>query len=510
MLALALALMLGPASATSDDLDWFVDGRPGGQARAAVALLRAADSHGLDPGDYDAPAIARAVEQALSGPPQGAEAALRLNRALTRAVQRYLSELHGGRVDPRKIHHNFDVPARGAFDAASALRAAVAGQRLELVAQEAAPRLPVYERLRGALARYRALVDHPAWQLRLPPPAAKAATRPPPASAPGAGDDPARRVLVQRLVALGDLAALPAGAAPDDVAISEALKRFQGRHGLTADGVLGKASWRQLEVAPARRLRQIELTMERLRWTPLMQGPRMVVVNIPEFVLRMYEVRDGSIRESRGMKVIVGRALDHRTPVFDEDMRFIEFSPYWNVPISIARAETIPRLRRDPGYLERQGFEFVDRDGQVSAMPMPQALDAVLAGRLRIRQRPGPDNALGDIKFVFPNRDNIYLHHTPSVGLFQRDRRDLSHGCIRVEEPEELAQFVLHDVPEWTPARIREAMDAGKSRTLKLSQPVPVLIAYGTALAIEGRIHFFDDIYGHDRVLDAALRKRSR
>ena len=226
------------------------------------------------------------------------------------------------------------------------------------------------------------------------------------------------------------------------------MKSFQQRHALDADGVIGAATLARLQVAPAARVRQIELMLERLRWTPLLQGPRMVVINIPEFVLRAYEVRDGRIRVQREMRVIVGKAYDTRTPLFDEDMRFIEFSPYWNVPPSIARNETVPRLRRDPAYFEQQGFEFVAGDGRVQTVLTPQALDAVLAGQLRIRQRPGERNALGDIKFVFPNSDNIYLHHTPATQLFERARRDFSHGCIRVEQPVELATFVLQGMPQ--------------------------------------------------------------
>jgi murein L,D-transpeptidase YcbB/YkuD len=191
-------------------------------------------------------------------------------------------------------------------------------------------------------------------------------------------------------------------------------------------------------------------------------------------------------------------------------MRFIEFSPYWNVPPSIARGETVPRLRRDPGYFEREGFEFVDPAGRVLAASSPARLDAVLAGTLRIRQRPGPRNALGDIKFVFPNRDAIYLHHTPATALFERDRRDFSHGCIRVEQPVALARFVLEGEGGWDDARIRAAMAAGTSTTLRLARPLPVLIAYGTALVRDGRLHCFDDVYGHDRLLDTALRQRRR
>jgi murein L,D-transpeptidase YcbB/YkuD len=263
-------------------------------------------------------------------------------------------------------------------------------------------------------------------------------------------------------------------------------------------------------VDPAARVRQIELTMERLRWTPLLQASRMVVINVPEFVLRAYEVRGDEVIVRESMKVIVGKAMDTRTPLFVEQMRYIEFSPYWNVPPSIARGEVVPRLRRDPGYFDREGFEFVTGSGQVVNALAPAMLDDVLAGRARIRQRPGSRNALGDIKFVFPNSDNVYLHHTPAVRLFERDRRDFSHGCIRIEHPVALAQFVLKGMPEWTEDRIREAMRRGDSATLRLAEPVPVLIAYGTVIVKAGQIHFFDDIYGHDRRLDAALRERSR
>jgi murein L,D-transpeptidase YcbB/YkuD len=193
----------------------------------------------------------------------------------------------------------------------------------------------------------------------------------------------------------------------------------------------------------------------------------------------------------------------------DEDMRFIEFSPYWNVPPSIARKELVPHLRRDAAYFEREGFEFVTGSGQVVNTLAPEHMDAVFRGDWRIRQRPGPKNALGDIKFVFPNNDNIYLHHTPAPKLFERNRRDFSHGCIRVEAPVALAQFVLHDEPAWTEERIRQAMEKGESHTLRLAQPLPVLIAYSTVIVKKGRIFFYPDLYGHDRLLDQALRQHS-
>ncbi len=494
-----LAGLPGAAVATPADeaAPWFEGLQPRPVAHEAVALLADAAREGLDPRDYGAAAL----RAALAAPPADAAAVRALGRALTAAMQRYLGDLHEGRIDPRRIHHDFAVTRGRGFDPAARLQAALGAGRLTDAAREAAPSLPLYGRLREALAGYRGLAGHAAWGAPLPVP-------------PRGRLDPGQpygglQRLADRLAVLGDLP--PGTPVPPayEGSLVEGLRAFQRRHGLADDGVLGRATRAALEVTPAARARQIELTMERLRWTPLMQAPRMIVVNIPEFVLRAYEVQAGRIAVQQEMRVIVGKALDTRTPLFDETMRAIEFSPYWNVPRSIAVKELLPRLRRDPGHFERQGFEFVAGDGRVETVLTSARLDALRDGRLRLRQRPGPANALGDIKFVFPNRDAIYLHHTPSTGLFARDRRDFSHGCIRVERPVELARFVLAGQPDWTEERIRTAMAARESSTLRLAEPLPVLIAYGTTLVRDGRIHFFDDIYGHDRALDAALRART-
>ena len=236
----------------------------------------------------------------------------------------------------------------------------------------------------------------------------------------------------------------------------------------------------------------------------------MIFINIPEFMLRAYEVDDGMISDRLTTKVVVGKAVETETPLFDEDMRFIEFSPYWNVPRSIARKELVPKFRRNPGYFYQQGFEFVADDGRVLRNFSSTNLNAVLRGQLRIRQRPGPENALGDIKFIFPNNDDIYLHHTPGPQLFLRPRRDFSHGCIRVEAPVALAEFVLENEPNWNTERIIAAMSKGESNRMRLGTPVPVVIGYATAIVKNGgKIHFFHDIYGNDKLLDEALRRRS-
>jgi murein L,D-transpeptidase YcbB/YkuD len=465
-----------------------------------VQILADAALHGLDPRDYDAAELQNALARSHDGPAPDRAAADRLQVQLSVAMQRFLRDLHDGRIDPARLHMHYTLPRRPPFDAAAALRAALVSQDLTLAVRGATPTLPQYERLREALARYRALGEHTAWRQPLPP------LRKLEPGQPWTG----LPLLGARLQALGDLPANVATHDPSryDAALVDAVRSFQQRHGLDADGVIGRATWAALQVPPSWRVRQLELALERLRWTPLTRAPRMIVVNIPEFVLRAYEVQGDRIVVRLQMKVIVGQALDTRTPLIAEDMRTVEFQPYWNVPASIARKELVPRLRRDPGYWQREGFEFV-AGGRADAVLAEAKLEAVLAGQLRIRQRPGTRNALGDIKFVFPNRESIYLHHTPSIRLFERSRRDFSHGCIRVEQPEALAAFALQGQPEGDAARIREAMSpAAAPSTVWLAQPVPVLVAYATALVKEGRVHFFDDLYGHDRALDVALRPR--
>jgi L,D-transpeptidase YcbB len=223
-------------------------------------------------------------------------------------------------------------------------------------------------------------------------------------------------------------------------------------------------------------------------------------------VLEAYEVRSGEIDVQTAMRVIIGSALDTRTPLFDGQLRFIEFSPYWNVPLSIARSEVVPKILRDPGYFTRQGSSSSPPTGGSSPRCPWNIWRLVRQGRMRIRQRPGPNNALGDIKFIFPNKDSIFLHHTPSTSLFDKERRDLSHGCIRVEDPVGLAKFVLQYDPVWGEERIRQAMSSGVSSTLRLREPVQVVLAYNTVQVKDGRVHFFADIYGQDKLLDQALR----
>jgi len=210
------------------------------------------------------------------------------------------------------------------------------------------------------------------------------------------------------------------------------------------------------------------------------------------------------------MNVVVGKALGHNTPVFSDTLQYLVFRPYWEVPPSITRAELVPHITRDPDYLAKKGFEVVDRDKNVvtAGTVSSEVLNQLRSGTLSIRQKPGPQNSLGLVKFVFPNSYNVYMHDTPATELFAKSRRDFSHGCVRLQRPADLAAWVLRDNPGWSPERIQEAINGKTTQQVNLTHPIPVLILYGTVIVLEdGVVNFYDDIYGHDAALEQVLAK---
>jgi len=290
--------------------------------------------------------------------------------------------------------------------------------------------------------------------------------------------------------------------------LADGVKRFQGRHGLDADGRLGAGTVQEINVPLADRVRQLQLALERWRWLPSEFPSPPIVVNIPDFRLRVPDAKGNVAME---MRVVVGKAAPTQTPVFSRDMTYVVFRPYWNVPPSIRRGEIVPAIQRNRNYVASKNYEVTTNDGKVvtDGAISDDVLAKLKAGQLAVRQKPGPNNALGLVKLIFPNEFNVYLHSTPSQSLFARSRRDFSHGCIRVEKPAELAAWALRNNPDWTLERVREAMQSGPNDvTVKLARPVPVFIVYATALAYEnGEVHFYDDIYGHDADLAQALAK---
>jgi murein L,D-transpeptidase YcbB/YkuD len=373
------------------------------------------------------------------------------------------------------------------------------------VTDELAPPLVLYRSLVTVLARYRDLA-----------PRGQPVTLPTPKRSFKPGD----RVeglasLHARLVLVGDLA--EDAAIPGEVyegRVVEGVKRFQARHGLEADGALGHATLAALRVPLTARVQQLELALERLRWLPHLEDEGFLAVNIPMFRLWGWGRMPPDGSPAFDMGVIVGRALNTQTPIFVEQMRHIVFRPYWNVPPSILRGEVLPAIDRDPKYLARNDMEIVagaGDDGRVVAQS-EESIALLRQGKLRVRQRPGPRNSLGLVKFVFPNDDNVYMHGTPAPQLFGHARRDFSHGCIRLEDPLKLVEWVLRDQPEWTRERILAAMQAPAPRQVALSKPIQVLLFYLTAVVLpaDGAVHFAEDIYGHDLKLARALDRDSR
>lgn len=474
-------------------LDHTAISRPG---REALAQLAAADRHGLDPRDYDVPTLDSLARRLASGTASDANRT-RFDLLLSVAFVRFVADLHSGRTHPPPLSRSL-LPHR--IDLAAAVSAAVAADSVTALVAAVSPPFAQYRNLRRELARYRALAGDSAFS---PVPPVRR-LRP---GDPYHGLDALRR----RLSAFGDLPAdafLPPDGERYAGDLVEAVRRFQRRHGLAEDGVLGARTFAEMNAPLARRARQIELALERLRWLPPIAGERFVVVNIPAFRLFAFDSVGGAGTPSLGMRVIVGKALDTRTPVLVEQLRYLEFQPYWNVPRSILLKEILPHLRRRPHYLRKHGMELVGPRDRILPDTVTTGVLAQLArGELRLRQRPSRRNPLGPVKFVFPNASDIYLHGTPDAELFAKQRRDFSHGCIRLEDPAELAAWVLRDRPPWTPDSVRAAMSARATRRALLTRPMPVILFYTTAVAEpRGGVEFYQDIYGHDRKLDEALR----
>ena len=292
--------------------------------------------------------------------------------------------------------------------------------------------------------------------------------------------DPSIPLIKKRLQITGDMAGHDTSAIYNDT-LQQAVSNFQTRFGYTPDGVINAQLIKEMNVPALKRVEQILMNMGRMRWMPTRPSGELILVNIPEFVLHMYKGSD----QVFAMNVVVGKE-GHNTMMFNGDLNQIVFSPYWNVPPSIVKNEILPKMEADPNYLASQNMEQVGTEGDLP----------------KIRQLPGDGNSLGKVKFLFPNSFNIYFHDTPAKSLFDKDKRAYSHGCIRLAEPEKMANYLLKDNPEWTPERISAAMNSGQEKYVKLKKPVPVVITYYTAWVDDNhRLNFREDIYDHDEKL---------
>ncbi|HJR61279.1 MAG TPA: L,D-transpeptidase family protein [Vicinamibacterales bacterium] len=473
---------------------WIEGAKPRPQLDALTRALRDADREGFDPELYNVSMLEERREEASKGfltdkgfDPKEAGA---LDVWLTYLYMKYASDLADGLSDLSHADPTWKIKPEK-FDAKAHLEAALQGSRIQESLDELKPQAAEYDRLRNVLAQYRAQQAEGGWP-KVPRMKLKPGQKSPHVGA-----------LATRLAASDDYKGSmpPRGPAVYTPDLQEAVKQVQRRHGLTDDGIIRPEVIDALNVPIQRRIEQIALNMERWRWLPRDLGERYILVNIPEMRLDVYE----GDRVPLTMRVVVGKS-ETPTPIFSDEMTYLVFSPYWNVPPSIAEGETLPSVIRDPGFLARNNMDVVDASGNVVD---PSSVDLSDPTAYRFRQRPGTDNSLGLVKFMFPNQFNVYLHDTPADSLFERAARSLSHGCVRVEDPVALAEYVLGDQPEWDRARIDEAMHAGEEKTVKVKKPIPVYLGYWTArVRTDSSIQFRPDVYSIDRRLTARLADR--
>lgn len=474
---------------------WIDGAKPRGQMDELIQSLRDAEREGLEPDLYNVNMLEERRKEASEGfltnkgfDPREAGA---LDVWLTYLYMKYASDMADGLSDLAHADPSWKIKPEK-FDPREHLEEALARNRIKASLAELTPRTAEYARLRALLARYREQEAGGGW------PKVPAMKLKPGQKSPHVG------ALAKRLAASGDYkGTVPADgtAATYTPELAEAVKVFQRRHGLAGDGIIGPAGVAALNVPLKRRLAQIAMNMERWRWLPRDLGDRYILVNIPEMRLDVYE----GDRVPLSMRVVVGKS-DTPTPIFNDEMTHLVFSPYWNVPESIAQGETLPSMLTDAGFLERTRMEVLDASGNVVD---PESIDLMDPAAYRFRQKPGAGNSLGLVKFMFPNQFNVYLHDTPADSLFERAARSFSHGCVRVEDPVALAQYVLRDQPEWTPERIKDAMQSGIEKHVKLKESIPVFLGYWTArVRPDQTVQFRKDVYGVDGRLQARLNDR--
>lgn len=483
---------------------WTRDGIPLPVADTLARAIKSADLEGLQPKDYHLERIEAALGEsrqllARNEKPDAGKI-VNLEFLLSDAYLVYAAHLLNGRVNPETLHEDEWTIYPSRFNLAKHLTQALAGSDFEGNLRSLLPAQPGYGRLKTALVVYGALAEKGGWPV-----------------VPGDGKlekgmknerVPALRA---RLKVTGELPA-EADAASDifDEALEEAVKRFQLSHGLFDDGIAGTRTLKALNVSAERRVRQIELNLERWRWLPQNLGNPYILVNIAGYGLEVVENETPALT----MKIIVGTAFQ-KTPVFSGKMTYVEMNPYWNVPHSIATEETLEKIQKDPkAFFAKENmkvFKAGPNGEEVDSASIDWSALSENNFPYRLRQEPGPRNPLGRIKFMFPNKHSVYLHDTSDPHLFRKERREFSHGCIRIEKPMEMADFVMRGSKEWSRKRIEGVLKTKETTVAYLPKPIPVHILYFTAWGNgDGTVHFLDDIYRRDERLDRALQPKTK
>ena len=468
---------------------WLEEGGAKDRAKALVEALRSAPEHALDTTAYPISAIERIASAKRLTDTASAASIADADVLLTSAYVAYAADMLSGQVDPTTVSQAWHI-GTNKTELDSALVRSLQDSDMTLSLKEMQPQDPDYPVLVKAYAHFRKLAASGGW-------------RPIPATAGPARDAAVRARLAASFVpdsgsgsAVGDTVGRVAAADSQPTraavkttvaggALGPEIALFQERHGLARTGTLDKQTIATMNVSAEERAKQIAANLERHRWLPRTLGTRYVYVNVPAFRLDAYD----SGQKQLSMKVVVGKEYEGRvTPVFSDTMESVVFRPYWNITPDIQAKEVGPKVASDPGYLERENMEYY-KDG----------------GTTRIRQRPGGKNSLGLVKFLFPNSFNIYLHDTPAKELFNKTDRAASHGCIRLEKPAEMAQWVLG----WDADRVSAAMNGEDNHAVRVPQKLPVFIVYFTAYMRDGHLYFADDVYGRDTPLEQKVAKAS-
>jgi murein L,D-transpeptidase YcbB/YkuD len=455
------------------------------------------EEDGLDPGDYHLGAIRELFAEERGGETQDPVLTADLDLLLTDSLVRLGYHLNFGKVDPESLDPQWNL-AREIDDRDPAVVIQALLDSGSIAGRLEALRNPhvIFERLKAALAKYRAIEAAGGWKPVPPGPDLERGTK-----------DARVPLLRERLSMTGDLASGASDSTRFDRKLEEAVSRFQERHRLPPDGVVGPGTLEAVNVTVETRIDQIRVNLERARWVFHSVHGKFVLVDIAGFEVAVRQ-EDGLTWTCRAQ---VGKPY-HETPVFRSDIKYLVFCPTWTIPPGILEEDTLPAVKRDPDYLAKRNINVIDRNGNVvdqasidwskySAQDLPYAL----------RQEPGPNNALGQIKFIFPNPHLVYLHDTPSKSLFDHTDRAFSSGCIRVEKPFELAELLLNDPEKWNQEEIKKAIESGKTRTVFLPVPVPVLLFYWTVEPFpNGEVHFKSDLYGRDEAILEGLNGEFR
>jgi L,D-transpeptidase YcbB len=482
----------------SYSLLWIQNGRVRPQGLAVVELLQNANSKGLDPEDYDGSRWQGRLLNLKQKPSE--QDWTSFDTALTVSLMRYIRAIHCGRVNPKEFKFQLDMQGKqlplAEFIQTHVVNAVDPAAEIEALE----PPFLGYRKLLALLPIYEGYAKQQGDGPSLPTITKTLRPGQPYSGLPRLGR------LLQGIGDIPPVVQLDPNATVYKGALVDGVKHYQGRHGETPTGNLDARTINELNTPPAARIRQIKLTLERWRWLPHSFSQPPVVVNLPEYRVRAMNP-DGTVAFYKN--VIIGKAYGHKSPIFEKEIQYVVFRPYWDVTPSIQRNEIVPHIEKDPSYIARHNFEVVTPKGEIVTddQVSPEVLEGIKSLRLMVRQKPGGTNSLGLVKIIFPNPENVYLHGTDAPELFSQDVRDFSHGCIRVQRPADLVAWVLRNNPGWDLERVKATMNGERNNLqVNLVTRIPVLIVYGTAAVNEeNQIRFFDDIYGYDAELEKAL-----